>query len=120
MTEDNFPTVEGYCPMGCGESLYLAGGGYVTCRSQRCPRPDAVSTLLEDREAEHIVEFYEDTFTVRHPLRERIDDALMSCELHSRIAGLSGPPVQLGRYRATEAELNWVFTRVDGAADGGQ
>jgi hypothetical protein len=120
MTEDNFPTVEGYCPMGCGESLYLAGGGYVTCRSQRCPRPDAVSTLLEDREAEHIVEFDEDTVTVRHPLRERIDDALMSCELHSRIAGLSGPPVQLGRYRATEAELNWVFTRVDGAADGGQ
>jgi hypothetical protein len=91
----------------------------VTCRFLGCPRPDAVAQILEDHESEHVVEFGEWTFTVRHPLRERLDDELMRCELHQWIADLSGPPVQLGRYRAvstmTEVDPteNWVFTRID-------
>ena len=80
--------VTGYCPMGCGRTLFLADGGYVTCSYIHCPRRGAVADLLADREISHIVQLGEDTFTVRHPLRERLDDALMTCTLHEHIAGL--------------------------------
>lgn len=99
MTEAH-PRVRGHCPMGCGETLIL-DDGYVTCSRtgpRSCPRPDAVATLLEDPETHHIVQIREDEFTVRHPLRERLDDALMDCDMQW-IAALDGPPRKPGRYR---------------------
>lgn len=101
--------VTGYCPMGCGRTLFLADGGYVTCSYIHCPRRDAVADLLGDKETAHIVEFGAEVFTVRHPLRERLDDALMTCALHEYIAGLGGPPVQPGRYRATSSGERWMW-----------
>lgn len=100
----------GKCPMGCGHTLFLGSGGYVTCSLDKCPRPDAASDILDDGEREHIVEVREYDFTVRHPLRERLDDALMACELHTWIASRPGPPAQLGRYRVTwidETSHHW-------------
>lgn len=91
--------VKGTCPMGCGQTLFLGSGGYVTCSWIECPRPTAVADLLEDRETEHVVEIGPRAFTVRHPLRERLDDALMDCALHDWIAARPGPPTQPGRYR---------------------
>lgn len=102
-------TIVGYCPMGCGQTLFPAEGGHITCRRLDCPRPTAVDDLLEDRETEHIVQFDVGAFTVRHPLRERLDDALLACELHEHIAGLAGPPVQPGRYRAREVGGQWTW-----------
>ncbi|MGI5288050.1 DUF6085 family protein [Nonomuraea polychroma] len=102
-------TIVGNCPMGCGQTLFVADGGYITCSFIRCARPTAVADLLEDRETEHIVQFDADTFTVRHPLRERLDDALLACELHEHIAGLDGPPVQPGRYRARAVGQRWTW-----------
>lgn len=96
--------IYGYCPMGCGETLFLGSGGYVTCGRFECPRPNAVEKILEDRETEHVVTFSSSAFTVRHPLRERLDDALMECQLHEHIASLAGPPVEPGRYRACESD----------------
>ena len=96
--------VQGCCPMGCGETLVLAAEGYVTCTRLRCPRPDAATDILADQESEHIVVFGETEFTVRHPLRERLDDALMDCELHKDIAAMAGPPVRPGTYRARWAD----------------
>lgn len=93
--------IPGYCPMGCGDTLFAGSGGYITCSWIACPRPDAVSVILEEKETQHIVVFGKSNFTVRHPLRERLDDALMACDLHDHIAALDGPPVALGRYRAT-------------------
>lgn len=93
--------VPGYCPMGCGQTLFRASGGYITCRYLECPRPDAMSSILEDQEHEHLVTFDEKGFTVRHPLRERLDEQLMSCDLHRFCADLSGPPAQLGTYRVS-------------------
>lgn len=47
-----FGQVRGRCP-ACGyASLFLGAGGYVTCGSLSCPRPDAASVLLEDSGAE--------------------------------------------------------------------
>ena len=74
--------MQGHCPMGCGTTLFLGEG------------------LLEDAEAEHVVTFEASTFTVRHPLRERIGGQLEDCDLHRYVAALPGPPVRPGRYRA--------------------
>src|SRR5690625_2459388 len=42
------PDVQGRCP-ACGrESLFLGAGGYVTCREDNCPRPDAASDEVVD------------------------------------------------------------------------
>ncbi|WP_308169542.1 DUF6085 family protein [Acrocarpospora catenulata] len=84
--------------------LPLLGWAARTCSFIHCPRPDAVSTLLEDREVEHIVQFGAETFTVRHPLRERLDDALMECALHDHIANLDGPPVKPGQHGRVATE----------------
>lgn len=42
----SFPKVRGKCPQGCGETLFLGSGGYVTCSLIGCPKPDSVSDML--------------------------------------------------------------------------
>lgn len=104
--------ITGYCPMGCGQTLFIGASGHPTCSLIGCPRPTAAGELLADRETDHVVVFDATTFTVRHPLRERLDDALLTCDLHTYIAGLDGPPVHPGRYRAswiTAAGGRWVW-----------
>jgi hypothetical protein len=101
--------------MGCGETLFLGDGGYVICSYLHCPEPDAVSTLLGDREWRHVVTFTDDGFTVRHPLRERLRDELETCDLHEYCAGLPGPPVKPGRYFAESPPFepaSWQFVEV--------
>lgn len=107
--------VAGHCPMGCGETLQRrAADGAVICAAADCPRPDAVDTILREHETEHIVQFDPDGFTIRHPLRERLDDALMRCELHHFCASLPGPPDGSGRYRATFlGPMDWVFEHTE-------
>lgn len=117
-TRHGLPWVRGNCPMGCGQTLFLGDGGHITCSKADCPRPSAVDELLHDRETEHIVELGETSFTVRHPLRERLDDALMECGLHSRIAAGSGPPVPPGRYRACEPGVGGVVWERTGSPGG--
>ena len=52
-----FGQVQGRCP-ACGHAaLFLGAGGYVTCGSLSCPRPDAASVLLEQRLAEQFTEY---------------------------------------------------------------
>jgi Family of unknown function (DUF6085) len=86
--------------MGCGETLFLGAGDYITCAELTCPRPDAVADILDDGEPQHIVQIVDETgFTVRHPLRERLDDDLMRCDLHAWIAAQAVPPALPGRYR---------------------
>lgn len=108
--------VAGWCPACGGHSLFLAQGGYVTCSRDDCPRPDAAADILGEQETEHIVVFDDDGFTVKHPLRERLDDALLTCDLHRHCARLSGPPVRPGRYRATanadDVVEPWCFSEV--------
>jgi hypothetical protein len=111
--------VAGFCPACGGRSLCLGAGGYVTCSRVDCPRPCAAADLLDDPETEHIVQLDPDVFTVRHPLRERLDDALMSCGLHAHIAGLDGPPRQCGRYRVRAGGDGWSWERLGTEESGG-
>lgn len=97
------PHVTGHCP-ACGRSsLFLSPAGEVICTHLGCNRPDTVTRLIADpNPLEHIVVLDHITFSVRHPIAERIDDALMSCSLHPWLQALPGPPAPPGRYRATE------------------
>ncbi len=101
--------VQGFCPMGCGETLFAALDGYITCGSLACPNPTAVSDILLVRETEHLVELGETTFNVLHPLRERVNDQVLSCDLADYLASLDGPPPKPGRYRVTRHEDGWNF-----------
>ena len=66
--------------------------------------------LLNDPETEHIVSFTKTGFTVKHPLRERLNDALLSCALHRYVSELPGPPTMPGVYRASQDSLgDWHF-----------
>lgn len=106
--------VAGLCPMGCGPTLVAGDGGAITCSLVGCPRPTAVAELLEDGETEHLVRLDEDDFVVRHPLRERLDNALMTCDLFAQIAALAGPPRQPGTYRVEmRPGTPWAWTAVD-------
>lgn len=106
----------GYCPMGCGATLFAGEGGHITCSWYLCPRPTAVDDILADREIRHIVDLGDETFTIRHPLRERLDDAMLTCSLHAYLADLDGPPRKPGRYRAYRAYGagdTWRFEAMD-------
>ena len=107
--------IAGYCPMGCGQTLFRgAGGGHITCSYLSCPRPTAVDELLDDVETQHVVLLGPETFTIRHPLQERLDDALMDCGLHHHIANASGPPARPGRYRVRWDGDRWTWVVMAG------
>ena len=108
--------VQGFCPMGCGETLFLGADGHVTCSLIGCSDPTAVDTILGDAEHEHVVELDAAVFTVRHPLRERVDDQLMRCELHVWLNDLPGPPGMPGRYRVRASGVDaapWTFEALE-------
>jgi Family of unknown function (DUF6085) len=102
--------IQGNCPMGCGEGLILGEGGVIWCGSLLCPRPGAAAEILADPEAAHIATLDENGYTIRHPLRERLDDALMRCSLHAYLADGGWNPEVPGRYRVTgePPALNWT------------
>ncbi len=91
--------VLGHCPMGCGETLYLGTDARITCDFAGCPDSSAVAKILDDPETEHVVVLEEDTFNLKHPLRERVDDELLECEVGKWLNSLDEPPAPLGRYR---------------------
>lgn len=103
-------SIAGYCPMGCGETLSLVhihngGGGMVSCLNPGCPRPFAVSELLRDSETEHVVVVSEAGYTAKHPMRERLNDALLHCLPQAAMARQAEmlPP---GRYRVRRDEAD--------------
>lgn len=98
-------TVQGYCPVCGGRSLFLGTGGYVTCSRSDCSNPSAASDILDDRETEHVVTLDAADFSIRHPLRERLgDDDLNNCDLHQQLTAMAGPPRVPGRYRVYMGE----------------
>lgn len=105
--------VNGHCPMGCGETLFLGEGGYVTCSYVDCPKPDAVATILEDNETEHIARFDGEGFSLMHPLRERLDGELFNCGVHLGLRAFAEMPVpEPGIYRV-EPTTPQTFTKLE-------
>jgi Family of unknown function (DUF6085) len=98
-----------YCPMGCGQTLHLVGDGMISCLTRDCPDKGAAQKILSEPEHLDIVVFGEDSFTVLHPLRERLGD-LFACQVHNACARLDGPPEgRTGRYRASWSKKELVL-----------
>lgn len=96
--------VVGYCPMGCGQTLFVGEGGHVTCSFVECPEPAAVDEILGDGDSRHLVKIEKFTFSVQHPLRERLNsESLFDCTVHQQIKAKNGPPMPPGLYRVTVA-----------------
>ncbi|GAT73589.1 hypothetical protein MHM582_2083 [Microbacterium sp. HM58-2] len=51
---------------------------------------------------DHIVRAEGDTFTLQHPLAERLTDDLFACEVHQHIA--DGEPLEPGRYKVVPTD----------------
>lgn len=120
--------VGAYCPMGCGQTLHLSAGGMIVCLAPDCPDQMAVAKLLGEPETDHIVTLRDDaktwvfneetqqseqvslgalygTFTIRHPLRERIElEDLAHCPLIVRTS--RNHPGEAGTYRVRPT--SWV------------
>lgn len=94
--------VYGFCPMGCGETLFLSDGR-VGCLSPQCPRDTAVDEILTDPETGHLAKIRSRDFSLVHPLRERLGQELLRCELNQYLTELGGPPVKPGTYRVTQS-----------------
>ena len=110
----------GFCPMGCGATLVPVAEDCQAdaavkpvCLHEGCPRPTAAAEILADSETEHLVERKERDYTVRHPLRERLDNQLLGCDLHANIHGMSAPPPP-GRYRVRHDPVDgaWIWDAV--------
>lgn len=97
--------VIGYCPNGCGRTLGIGSSHQITCVADTCPRPSAAHELLADAETEHLVELLAETFNVRHPLRERIGEQILTCPLGQWIDKHDAPPEEPGRYRVTIEDI---------------
>lgn len=109
--------VQGYCPMGCGRTLHAEESraeNRVICQGADCPEPLAAQRILDDGETEHVVQFTGGGFTILHPVRERLDNKLLTCELHLVCMDFSGPPDgRGGTFRATEKNGAWVLKRTE-------
>lgn len=112
--------VQGQCPMGCGDTLFLGSGGYVTCSWTKCPDPGAVADLLLDHATpNHLVVLGPTSFSIQHPLRERLRGEMFHCPLHEYLNTLSGPPRLKGRYRVIEQgddPSRWLWLSTEQAA----
>lgn len=63
--------VQGHCPMGCGETLFLGNGGHVTCSLIGCADPTAADRLLWNS---HLpVDVRLNTYTADRPIGLHVD-----------------------------------------------
>ncbi len=95
----NHEKIAGYCPMGCGQTLFVGNLGAITCSHLECPCPEAVHTILSNAQTEHVVVFTEENFSIKHPLRERVGDELHRCPVHKALSLLDEAPVEPGTYQ---------------------
>ncbi|HEY9472294.1 MAG TPA: DUF6085 family protein [Mycobacteriales bacterium] len=94
------PTIDGWCPMGCGQTLVLGAACLITCSNQQCENPTAASDLLADDETGHLVTFGGDgQHAIRHPLAERLGNADLTCDLAAYIGRMPAAVLRPGRYR---------------------
>lgn len=98
--------------MGCGEKLHVGEGGFLYCAKLDCPDPSAISEILNDPQTEHVVTFTLTSFTIRHPLKERLGDGLEKCTLTGLLTS-QDPPQVMVRYLARNLEDGtWYMERL--------
>lgn len=108
-----FVNVQGHCP-SCSRTTLMVDpkGGDVFCSYDRCERPDAASVLLYDgQETGHVVTVTPDGWTAKHPLIERVDDALLRCKVGDYIQEHRAW-IDPGVYRITRLDDRWFRERI--------
>lgn len=90
-----------FCP-ACGHRLWVDlesdGMAQLVCDYPPCPRSDAAGQILSEQQGlRHIIRVDADGYSVKHPLIERLDDALLDCALANTVARLGRTWVNLGR-----------------------
>lgn len=98
--------------MGCGETLELDSSGKVRCSNKDCKKRYAVASIIADSETEHIVRIEKHSFSVQHPLRERLNGDLFNCQVHASLKALGGPPKPVGVYRLMSGDWTWSLVEV--------
>lgn len=96
-------SVEGRCPQCGHEELKVnAANPKVYCHNPQCTRPDAVTRLLKESDPDHVLVVKEGFWTLKHPLRERLEGDLFGCEIANAVAALDGVEVEGdGRYHVS-------------------
>lgn len=101
--------IEGFCPVCGGQTLGVVQASVsfpakVECTNINCTNIYAVAQILAVDEINHVVHFHDQGFSIRHPLRERIDDELLRCNLHNYLAEFApnelGFEYEVGTFRA--------------------
>lgn len=107
--------IDGVCP-SCGHHSLAVVDGRVGCGHRGCKEPDAVRRILADPEINHVVRIHPDeTFTVRHPLIERLGNRLMECGVLTTIHRVlqHSPGIEPGDYRVAlvkDGAVQWERT----------
>lgn len=91
--------VKGYCPMGCGDTLFLGHEGYIICGFLDCPKPEAADEVLHISETSHVAYLDEYNYTLVHPLKCRLFYPTLKCPEDTYLNSLTGPPRKPGKYR---------------------
>ncbi len=88
------------CPMCRERKLHLMPTGLIRCLNRACPRPSAAQEILDGDVGADIVQIDVFSFSMIHPLRERLDGGLFGCPVARHLEALNSPPAAPGRYRA--------------------
>ena len=108
---------DAWCPMGCGKTRTLSRRGVLDCTSPDCTDPVAATSLLADRETEHLVRLYaEADFTAKHPIKERVGDRLFECTIGAAMLTKMARELEPGVYRVARSPIGpggWSYERVE-------
>lgn len=110
--------VNGYCP-ACGkQTLVLSVLSNLRCRNTACPDRNVAHTMLSRPSHHHVVRLTNAGYKIRHPLAERVDDQLFSCELDRYLSSCFTAPQAIGTYtvvarekRAENQSERWEWIR---------
>lgn len=93
--------INGYCPMGCGETLWATLERGIICRNRDCPDATVVSKVLSDPEVGHIAQVGVAGWTLMHPLHERLGEQpeMFTCAVAQWLRSHSEAPADAGTYR---------------------
>ncbi|QGF20328.1 hypothetical protein SEA_SIXAMA_178 [Gordonia phage Sixama] len=105
--------VKGVCPE-CGErSLVVTPTHDLVCQNNDCVDRYCLTKLLSFATPHHIVKLTTRDYVIQHPLRERKEQQLFTCQLDTYIRSQVAPPAAPGLYHAIEVpDGSWTWEKI--------
>lgn len=102
-----------FCPW-CGCDKMDVVNRTLVCTCSKCERPMAASEVLAQAEqVHHVVTIGRRGFSIQHPLIERLDERIASCDLHRTLLSSGRPPGPPGKYIAHAINNGWAMIGED-------